>query len=81
MIPDWEDTIWPTEFMAPGLVYEGFLIDPHVYIPLLINDLLWELPNRQAMQGGRFIALLGLLGITPLLNNLRSVLKVQWSSL
>ena len=52
MIPDWEDTIWSTEFMVPGLVYEDFMVDLHGWIPLILHKLLWESPYRQAMQGG-----------------------------
>ena len=52
MIPDWEETFWSIEVMAPGLVSEGFLIDPLECFPLVLYGLLWDFPNMQATQGG-----------------------------
>ena len=54
MRPGWEDTIWSIEVMAPGLVSEEFLIDPLDCFPLVLRGQLWDFPNIQATQGGKF---------------------------
>ena len=76
--PGWEEIIWSTEFMAMGLIYEDFLINPHRCLPLVFHGLLRGLPNIQAMQGGSSLDLLRFLGIIPLLDNLMRYLKVKW---
>ena len=63
--------------MAPGLVSEGFLIDPPECFPLFLHGLLWGLPNRQETKGGGVLTLMSFLGTTPILNNLRRDWKVQ----
>ena len=67
--------------MAPGLVYESFLIDLPENFLLFLHDIFWYFPNRQATQGQSFLTLLRFLGIIPLLDNLRRDLKEQWFSL
>ena len=64
--------------MDPGLVSEGFLIDPPEHLPLVLNGLLWEFPNKHATQGGSFLIFLSFLGIIPLLDSLRRDLKDKW---
>ena len=39
MSPVWADTIWSMEVMSPGLVFEGFLIDPLEYLTLILHGL------------------------------------------
>ena len=77
MIPGWEVTIWSIKVVDLGLEYEGFLIDPPEFLPLVLNGLLWDPPNSQATHGGSFLTLLSFLGIIPLLDNLRRDLKEQ----
>ena len=77
MIPGWEYTTLAIEFMSPGLVAEGFLIDPPECFPLFLHGLLWEFPNMQATQGDIFLTLLIFLGIISLLDSLRRDLKNQ----
>ena len=81
MIPGWEDIIWSIEAMAPGMISEGFLIDPLECLPLVLHGLLWDFPNIQATQVGSFLILLIFLGIIPLLDILMRDLKDQWFSL
>ena len=38
------------EVMAPGLVSEGFLVDPPESLPLVLHGILWDYPNSQATQ-------------------------------
>ena len=64
--------------MAPGMVSEDFLIVQPECLPFVLHVLLWGFPNIQATQQGDFLALLILLGIILLLDNMRSYLKVQW---
>ena len=45
MSPGWAETIWSIEVMAPGLVSEGFLIDPLEFLTLILHGLLWEFTN------------------------------------
>ena len=78
MIPGLTDIIWSIKVMAPGLVSEGFLMDPPECFTLVFNGLLWYLPNRQATQGGSFLTLLIFLGIINLLDNLRRYFMEQW---
>ena len=52
MRPSWADSVWPIKVIAPGLFFEGFLIDSPDIFPLVIHGLLWDFPNSQAMQGG-----------------------------
>ena len=54
--------------MDPGMVYEGFLMDPTDNLTLVLHGLLWELSNRQATQGGSFLTFLRFLGISLLLD-------------
>ena len=62
--------------MTPGLVSEGFLMDPPESFHLVFRGLLWDLPNSQATQGGvRGLTLLIFLVIIPLLDNMRINLK------
>ena len=81
MRPGWEYTIWSIAVIDPGLVSEGFLIDLPERLTLVLHGLLWDLPNSQETQGGSFLTFLSLLGIIPLLDNLRRYLKEQWFSL
>ena len=46
--------------MAPGLVFEGLLIDPPDCLPFILHGLLWEFPNNLAAQGGGGSGLAGL---------------------
>ena len=55
------------EFMDPGLVSEVFLMDPPERLPLVFHGLLWDFPNIQTTQGGKFFTLLSFLGIISLL--------------
>ena len=75
MGPGWADTIWSIEVMAQVLVSEGFMIDLHECLPLVLNGLLWDFPNIQVKQRGSFLILLSFLGIIPLLNILRRNFK------
>ena len=81
MIHGWEDTIWSIEFMAPGLVYEGFLIDLLGRFTMLIHGILCAFKNIQATQGGGVLIMLILLGVIPLLDSLRMDLGKQRFSL
>ena len=38
--------------MEPGLVYEGFLIEPPECLPLVIHGIMWDFPNIQATKEG-----------------------------
>ena len=67
--------------MEPGLVYEGFLIEPPECLPLVIHGIMWDFPNIQATQVGSFLILLIFLGIIPLLDILMRYLKEQWFSM
>ena len=40
--------------MAPVRVSEGFLIDTHEYLTLVLHWILWEFPNEHTTQGGFF---------------------------
>ena len=57
------------------------MVDPPEIFPLLLHGILWDFPNRKAVQGDSFLTLTIFLGILPLLDNLRMDLKVQWFSL
>ena len=48
MIPGWAEKIWSIEFMSPGMVSEGFLIDPPDCLSLVLHVLLWEFTNKHA---------------------------------
>ena len=67
--------------MAPGLVHEELLVDPHRFFPLALHGLLWDFPNIQSTQRGCFLELLRFLGIINLLDNIVKYLKVQCFSL
>ena len=41
MSSGWEEKIWSIEFMAPGMVSKGLLIDPPESLPLVLHGLLW----------------------------------------
>ena len=71
MILGWAETIYSTEVMDPGLVLEGFPMNPPKRLPLALHGLLWDFLNRQATQGGNLFALLCFLVIIPLLESLR----------
>ena len=81
IIPSWEEISWSTDSMATVLSYYVFLIYPYIFLLLLFRDLLFYLPNRQAMQGCKFLTLISLLVIMPLFNNLMKVLKVYLCSI
>ena len=81
MIPGWVETLWSIEVMDPGLVSEGFLIDPLECLPLIPHGLMWDFTNMQTGQGENFLILLSFLGITPLLYIMKRDLKDQWFSL
>ena len=70
MSPGWSDTIMSIEFMDPGLVSEGFLIDLLECLPLVIYGLLWDFPDIQATQGPIFVTPLIFLDIIPLFDSL-----------
>ena len=36
----WEEIIWLIKFMSPGMVYEGFLVDPNECLTLVLYLLL-----------------------------------------
>ena len=72
MSSGWAENILSIKVMTPGMVSEGFLIDPPENFPLVLHGLLWEFPNKKMTQGG---ILLSLLGIIPLLGSLRRDLK------
>ena len=67
--------------MDPGLVLEGFLMDPLERLPLVLHGLLWDYPNMQATKGGNFFTLPIFLGNIPLLESPRRDLNDQWFSL
>ena len=81
MIPGWKETICSIEVIAPGLVSEGFLIEPPENLPLVFHGILWGFPSRQGTQGGSFLILPRLMVIIHLLDSLRRHFKVQWFSL
>ena len=80
MSPGCAVTFWSIDFMAPGMVSEGFLNDPPGNFLLVFYSLLWEFPKGQATQGGSLLTLLSFLGIITLLDNQRRYLKEQWFS-
>ena len=55
VIPGWEYTIWTIEFMATGLVSEGFLVDLPGRFLLVLHGILWDFQNRQASQEGSLL--------------------------
>ena len=81
MSPGWAETIWSIDVMAPGLVSEGFLINPLDFLTLVLNGILWDFTNIQATQGWNFLIFMIFLGITPLLDSLIRDMKEQWFSL
>ena len=52
MIPGLAYIIWSIKFMAPGLVSDGFLVDPPECLSLVLHGILWYFPKMQATQGG-----------------------------
>ena len=50
--PGWSDTIRSIEVMAPGMVSEGFLVDPPEILPLILHGLLSYLPDIEVTQVG-----------------------------
>ena len=79
--PVWEETIWSIEFMAPVLVSDGFLVDPHECLPGLSFSLWYSMGYFGNLQicrlhkvGGVMILLI-FLGIIPLFGSMRRDLK------
>ena len=77
MIPGWEEITWSIKVMSLGLISEGFLIDPHECLHLVLHGPLWDFTNMQATQVVIFLILLIFLGIIPLLDILVRYLKEQ----
>ena len=45
VIIGWSDINWYTEIMDPGLLSEGFFMDPLDLFPLFLHALLWDFPT------------------------------------
>ena len=54
IIPGWADIKCSTDFVAPGMLSNGFLVGPHGRLPLVLHGFLWDLPNSKLEGCGKW---------------------------